>query len=265
MYVHDGGYLWVTRWYPIEIGDSNHIQHSSQGSLDESRSTAATLAGLTGGNCLSVSYRLAPQHPFPAVILDTLLVYVSMLSSPLGSPRKSIPAASIVLCGDSAGATICFAVVQVIIQAQRTSQTRSPQILFHGKQVLLQLSAGLAALSLYGDLTHSMSSWLANMKKDYLPPINPTLLPSFPNCEIWPIKSPRVNALCDVTVLHHPLVSPVAVVDWTDFPPFWLCFGEEMMADEGKLMAQRAVPVVWEQYGAMPHCFGLLPPLNTLP
>ena len=42
-----------------------------------------------------------------------------------------------------------------------------------------------------------------------------------------------------------------------------------MMADEGKFMAQRAaqcaVTVVWEQYGAMPHCFGLLPPLNPLP
>ena len=37
------------------------------------------------------------------------------------------------------------------------------------------------------------------------------------------------------------------------------------MADEGKFMAQHAVPVVWEQYGAMPPCFGLLPPLNTLP
>lgn len=41
-----------------------------------------------------------------------------------------------------------------------------------------------------------------------------------------------------------------------------------MMADEGKFIAQRAaqrgVPVVWEQYGAMPHCFVLLPPLNRL-
>ena len=42
-----------------------------------------------------------------------------------------------------------------------------------------------------------------------------------------------------------------------------------MMADEGKFIAQRAaqsaVPVVWEQYGAMPHCFAQLPPLYRLP
>ncbi len=41
------------------------------------------------------------------------------------------------------------------------------------------------------------------------------------------------------------------------------------MADEGKFIAQRAaqcaVPVIWEQYGAMPHCFVLLPPLSRLP
>ena len=42
-----------------------------------------------------------------------------------------------------------------------------------------------------------------------------------------------------------------------------------MMADEGKFIAQRAaqsaVPVVWEQYGAMPHCFAQLPPFNRFP
>ena len=142
--------------------------------------------------------------------------------------------------------------------------------MFHGASVPLHLPAGLAALSAYGDLTHSMPSWLANAEKDYMPPTNPTLLPNFPKCKIWPTKPPRVNALCNDTVLHHPLVSPVAVADWTGFPPLWLCYGaEEMMVDEGKFIAQRAsqcgVSVVWEQYGAMPHCFALLPRFNRLP
>lgn len=192
-----------------------------------------------------------------------------MLYPPPGSPHEPIPAGSIVLCGDSAGAAICFAVIQVIIQAQRRSRAPTPRILFHGERVLLHLPAGLAALSAYCDLTHSMPSWLANAEKDYIPPINPTLWPNFPDCEIWPTKPPRVNVLCNDTILPHPLASPVAVTDWTDFPPLWLCYGDEMMVDEGKFIAQRAVkcavPVVWEQYGAMPHCFALLPPLNRLP
>ena len=227
------------------------------------------MARLTDSKCLSVGYRLAPQHPFPAAILDTLIVYLSLLYPPPGVPYNSIPAASIVLCGDSAGATLCFAVTQVIIQAQKRSKSGGPKILFHGEQVLLQLPAGIAGLSAYGDLTHSMPSWSANADKDYFPLINPTLLPNFPECGIWPTKPPRVNVLCNDTIINHPLVSPVAVADWTGFPPLWLCFGEEMMADEGKFIAQRtaqsAVPVVWEQYGAMPHCFAQLPPLSRFP
>ena len=254
----------------FQQGDSDHIRTSSSlGSIDESRKTAAMLARLTDGQCLSVGYRLAPQHPFPAAILDTLLVYMSLLYPPPGSPHKPIPPASIVLCGDSAGAAICFAVIQVIIQAQRRSRIQSPSILFHGEQVLLQPPAGLAALSAFGDLTHSMPSWFANAGQDYFGTTMPTLLPNFPECEIWPTKPPRASVLCNETVLHHPLASPIAVADWTDFPPLWLCFGEEMMADESKFIAQRAaqsaVPVVWEQYGSMPHCFILLPHLNRLP
>lgn len=41
------------------------------------------------------------------------------------------------------------------------------------------------------------------------------------------------------------------------------------MVDEGKFIAQRAaqcgVPVVWEQYGAMPHIFAIQRPLDRLP
>ena len=253
----------------LESAHSNYIGNPSQGSLDESRSAAASLARLTGGKCLSMSYRLAPQQPFPAAILDALVVYLSMLYPPTGSSHKPISATSIVLCGDSAGAAICFAVIQVVMQARRRSRTLSPKILFHGEHVVLPLPAGLATLSTYGDLTHSMPSWLANAEQDYMPPINPTLLPNFPDCEIWPTMPPRVNVLCNDTVLHHPLASPIAVADWTDFPPLWLCYGEEMMEDEGKFIAkraaQKAVPVVWEHYGVMPHCFAVLPPLARIP
>ena len=41
------------------------------------------------------------------------------------------------------------------------------------------------------------------MEKDYIQRINPTLLPGFPDCKIWPTRPPRVNAFCNVTILHQ--------------------------------------------------------------
>ena len=39
----------------------------------------------------------------------------------------------------------------------------------------------------------------------------------------------------------------------------WFCCGEEMVADEGAIIAQQAarqgVRVIWEQFEGMPHCF----------
>lgn len=246
-----------------------HESDDCQPSPDESRHIAATLARLTGGRCLSVGYRLTPQNIFPAAVLDTLIAYVSLLHPPTGSLHSRVPASSIVLAGDSAGATICFAVIQNILLLQRRSGDSNANIRFLGAQVPLHLPAGLAALSAYGDLTHSFPSWLANAEKDYLPAVTPTLQPSFPSCDIWPTIPARVNPLCNHTMLHHPLVSPAAVLDWRRFPPLWLCYGDEMMLDEGRFIAQCAsacgVTVVWEHYQAIPHCFPLLPPLGRLP
>lgn len=42
----------------------------------------------------------------------------------------------------------------------------------------------------------------------------------------------------------------------------WMGYGEETLVDEGKVVASKAakqgVPVVWEQWEAMPHCFAML-------
>jgi hypothetical protein len=51
-------------------------------------------------------------------------------------------------------------------------------------------------------------------------------------------------------------------MDWKGSPPVFFAVGEEMLSDEGAVVAQRmarqGVTVVWEQYEAMPHCFALI-------
>jgi hypothetical protein len=64
------------------------------------RPTTKKLAKLTGGRCYSVRYRLAPQHPFPAALLDSLCAYLTLLHPPPGSFHQPVKPEHIVFAGD---------------------------------------------------------------------------------------------------------------------------------------------------------------------
>lgn len=63
---------------------------------------ARLLAENTGALVVVPDYRLAPEHPAPAAIEDVLAVIADL-------DRVAAPGASLVLCGDSAGANIALA------------------------------------------------------------------------------------------------------------------------------------------------------------
>jgi len=64
------------------------------------RPTTKKLAKLTGGRCYSVRYRLAPQNPFPAALLDALVSYLTLLFPPPGAFHDPVPPEDIVFAGD---------------------------------------------------------------------------------------------------------------------------------------------------------------------
>lgn len=227
------------------------------------RPFTAKLAQLTRGRCLSVRYRLAPQHAFPCALLDCFLAYLSLLSPAPGSFHAPVHPSKIVICGDSAGGNLALSLLQLLLHLNRTSPPSSPSpptIRFHNRDVPLSLPAGVATNSAWTDLTRCLPSSLTNLPYDYLNlPLRRDEIARFPSCALWPTDPYRENLYCDISMLCHPLASPVIAPDWHGSCPLWFCYGEETLLDEGKILAARAaqqdVQVEWEEWEAMPHTF----------
>ncbi len=82
LYFHGGGYV--------------------AGSARTGAHLAAELARRTGGRAMSVDYRLAPEHPYPAAVEDGLAAYAGLLES--GAAPSQV-----LLAGDSAGGGLAIA------------------------------------------------------------------------------------------------------------------------------------------------------------
>lgn len=234
------------------------------------RVPVAHLSRLTGAPVLSVRYRLAPQNPFPAALVDALTAYLSLIHPPPGALHKPIPANKIILAGDSAGGNLSLGLLQTLLTLKRASRS----VRFHGKEVDLELPAGVATISPWCDVTRSMPSIVHNAKFDYLDsPTQPSDDPAdqapfsplpFPSDELWPMSPPRVDFYTNANMVLHPLASPLAAGPdlWKDAPPVFISTGEEGLTDEDLILARRmhqaGVPVVAEQFEGMPHCHGLI-------
>ena len=82
LYLHGGGY--------------------TCGSLEYAKGFAATLADECGVRVFCAAYRLAPEHRYPAALDDALEAYRYLL-------KKGYPARQILLCGESAGGGLIYA------------------------------------------------------------------------------------------------------------------------------------------------------------
>ncbi|CZT04899.1 related to acetyl-hydrolase [Rhynchosporium agropyri] len=228
------------------------------------RPTTKKLAKITKGRCLSIRYRLAPQHPFPTALLDALVSYLTLLYPPPSSFHTPVLPQHIVFAGDSAGGNLSLALLQTILELNR----QNLKITWNGSEREIPVPAGVATCSPWADITHSSPSCETNQKFDYLPSLAEANNSSrYPPDNIWPASPPRKNLYAEDSVLTHPLVSPLSAKSWKGSCPLYIETGQELLTDEARQVACKAakqgVKVVYEEYETMPHCFAMV--LETLP
>jgi acetyl esterase/lipase len=175
------------------------------GSIDTHDTLCAGLAGATGCRLISVGYRLAPEHKFPAAIDDAIAAaqWVSRHAATLG-----IDAGKLVVGGDSAGATLAAAVCQ---DAARND----------GPAILLQCL--ICPVLDFGGTSPSRDAFAEN----YL--LDRTLL-----------EADLADYLPDGADPADPRVSPLRAADLAGLPAALIHTAEfDPMRDEGNAYAER--------------------------
>jgi monoterpene epsilon-lactone hydrolase len=226
------------RQVPVEIGTVSGIEVSVEGSEAEevilyfhggvyvigyAAATVPLLGDLvrrTGTKAISIEYRLAPEHPYPAALDDARAAYEGLVA-------QGVAPAQIALAGESAGSGLAVA----LLIALRDDDVPLPSCAY--------------LMSPYVDLTLSGESLTGKQAVD------PLLTP-----EGLRARVPDYVGGADA---HDPLISPV-FGDLSGLPPLLIQVGshEVLLSDALRLAARAAigdVQVTLEVTPGVPHVF----------
>ena len=190
------------------------------GSAATSVPLVSDLARRTGAKAVTVDYRLAPEHPYPAAVEDARAAYEGLLA-------QGIDPGQIALAGESAGGGLAVAT----LLALRDAGTPLPSCAF--------------LMSPYADLTLSGDTILGKQAVD------PILTP-----DGLRLRVPDYVAGADAS---DPHISPV-FGDLSGLPPLLIQVGshEILLSDALRLAARAAtadVPITLEVTPGVPHVF----------
>ena len=195
------------------------------GSLAGYRAFLSRVSQAAGAVVLSVDYRLAPEHIFPAGLEDCVQAYQWMREN---GPEGKGPAGASYLMGDSAGGNLALATLLKV----RDSGLRLP--------------VAVIAISPATDFTCGSPSLISRAAVD--PIINPLILPA-----LIPVY------LGTKTQPTHPYASPL-FGDYSGMPPLLLQVGDaEVLLDDSTRLAKHAAAqgceVTLDVWDGMPHVF----------
>jgi len=187
---------------------------------------ASQVGRRTDARAISVDYRLAPEHPYPAAVDDALAAYEALL-------HDGIAPSDIAFAGESAGGGLAIA---TLVNARD-----------HG----LPLPAAAFVMSPYVDLT------LAGTTMETRREVDPLLSPEALQARVTDYTAGQDAAL--------GLISPV-FADLSGLPPLIIQAGtHEVLLDDAVRLAQRAatadVEVTLDITPGVPHVFQAYHPI----
>ena len=202
------------------------LQLHGGGYYGRMHNTYRDMAGLyneisKGYDVLSVDYRVAPEHPYPAALEDALAAYQWIM-------ERGYPLEKLIVAGDSAGGGLALALCLYLRDHD------------------IPLPAGIITMSAWTDLTKSGESYQENFDID---PIFGGTMDSLVYQEgYYKDSNPEI-----------PYISPVNG-DYHGFPPMLMQVGEyEMLLSDTKTVARHAmdagVTVKEHIYPGMFHVF----------
>ena len=191
--------------------------NSDSGSLTET----IPIANLTQTKVVAVLYRLAPEHPFPAAVDDTVAVYRQLL--------KTCKPQNIGLYGTSAGAILTG---EVAVKLRKLG---------------LPLPAALGIFSGHGDFSRVGDSQAMYALNGLSGPLTP------------PGRTPAPSAYAESTNLRDPVLSPL-FANLKGFPPTLFITSTRDLLLSGTTVLHRAflrsgVDAQLVVFEALPHAF----------
>ncbi len=192
------------------------------GSLETHDRLCRRLAGDVGCRIVAVDYRLAPEHPFPAAIIDALAATRWCLRHAvrLGLERDAIGVA-----GDSGGATLAAIVAQVL-----------------GRRGAIKAQVLLCPVLVAGEATASRRAFASGFLLDAA------------------TMARDLDHYAPTRPLADPRLSPLHAPDLADLPPAVIhTAGYDPLVDEGRLyaarLAQAGTPVIDRCHADLVHHF----------
>ncbi|KAJ2156347.1 hypothetical protein GGF46_005243, partial [Coemansia sp. RSA 552] len=174
------------------------------GSTGAYRELLCRVSERAGVRVISIDYRLAPEHPFPAQVHDALVAYECLVQRGFGAHR-------IVVGGDGAGAHLALSLTHLLRHIQRP------------------LPGGLILLSPMPDMANDSPSHMRFQAFDYLH-MQPVASPMSYSRVLYAPGEPLTERMREE--LEDPLVSPING-NFYGFPPTLIQAGDkEVLHDD---------------------------------